>query len=86
MIFSAWVGRGRSSGLKSSSWIFSPGRRPTISIAMSRPGSWPDSLIMLWARSTIRTGSPISSTKISPPSASAPERMISCTASGIVMK
>ena len=34
----------------------------------------------------IDTGSPISSTKISPPWPSEPERMISWTASGIVMK
>ena len=38
------------------------------------------------ARSTIWTGSPISSTNTSPPSPSEPARMISWTASGIVMK
>ena len=32
-ILSAGVGAGRSPGLNSSSWIFSPRRRPTISIA-----------------------------------------------------
>ena len=85
-IFSAGVGCGRSPGLNSSSWIFSPGRRPTTSIAMSTSGSKPASRIMLAARSTIFTGSPISSTKTSPPVASSPERMMSCTASGIVMK
>ncbi len=41
---------------------------------------------MLRASSTIFTGSPISSTNTSPPVAMSPERMISCTASGIVMK
>jgi hypothetical protein len=41
---------------------------------------------MLPARSTIFTGSPISRTNTSPPVESSPERMISCTASGIVMK
>ena len=34
----------------------------------------------------IRTGSPISSTNTSPPCASEPARITSCTASGIVMK
>ena len=38
------------------------------------------------ARSMIRTGSPISSTNTSPPWASEPARITSCTASGIVMK
>ena len=32
------------------------------------------------------TGSPMSSTNTSPPSPSEPARMMSCTASGIVMK
>ena len=41
---------------------------------------------MLRARSMIFTGSPISSTNTSPPVDSSPERMISWTASGIVMK
>ena len=40
-IFSAGVGWGRSPGLNSSSWIFSPGRRPTTSMAMSTSGSKP---------------------------------------------
>ena len=34
----------------------------------------------------IETGSPISRTKTSPPWPSDPARMMSCTASGIVMK
>ncbi len=41
---------------------------------------------MSWASSRIDTGSPISSTNTSPPSASDPARMTSWTASGIVMK
>ena len=41
---------------------------------------------MLRARSMIFTGSPISSTKISPPVPSEPDRMMSWTASGMVMK
>ena len=42
---------------------------------------------MLWARSTIFTGSPMSSTKTSPlPAPMSPARITSCTASGIVMK
>ena len=42
---------------------------------------------MFRARSTIRTGSPISSTKTSPDSAPrSPALITSCTASGIVMK
>ena len=57
-----------------------------ISIAMSRPGSRPESRIISRARSMIRTGSPISSTNTSPPRASEPERITSWTASGIVMK
>src|SRR3954453_3424668 len=65
-ILSASVGRARSSGLNRSSWTFSPGRGPMISIAMSTSGSWPDSLIMLRARSMIFTGSPISGRYNSP--------------------
>ena len=54
---------------------------------MSRSGSSPDSRIIVSARSMILIGSPISSTNTSPlPSLSEPARMISCTASGIVMK
>ena len=41
---------------------------------------------MSCASSMIETGSPISSTNTSPPWASEPERITSCTASGIVMK
>ena len=64
-----------------------PGRAPTISIAMSRSGSSPDSRIIVSASSMIFTGSPISSTNTSPlRSLSDPARMISWTASGIVMK
>ena len=78
---------GARTGLNRSSWSFSPGRAPTISIAMSRSGSRPDRRIIVLARSRIATGSPISSTNTSPlRSLSEPARMISCTASGIVMK
>jgi hypothetical protein len=56
------------------------------SIAMSRSGTRPEKRIICSARSRIRTGSPISSANTSPPCASEPERMTSCTASGIVMK
>jgi hypothetical protein len=41
---------------------FSPGRRPTTSMATSLPGRRPDSSIMSRARSMIFTGSPISRT------------------------
>ncbi len=85
-IFSARVGCGRSNELNSSSWSFSPGRRPTTSMLTSRPGTRPDSSIMSRARSMILTGSPISRTYTAPRSASDPARTISCTASGIVMK
>ncbi len=44
-----------------------PGRRPIMRTGISVPSSWPDSRIMRCARSRIRTGSPISSMKISPP-------------------
>jgi len=57
-----------------------------ISIAMSRPGSSPEKRIMSCASSMIETGSPISSTNTSPPCASEPDLITSCTASGIVMK
>ena len=53
---------------------------------MSLSGSSFEKRIMSRARSMIRTGSPISSTNTSPPCASEPERITSCTASGIVMK
>ena len=41
---------------------------------------------MSFASSRIETASPISSTNTSPPEDSDPERITSCTASGIVMK
>ena len=44
------------------------GRRPVNTIAMSSSGSKPERRIIWRARSTMRTGSPISRTKISPPS------------------
>ena len=53
---------------------------------MSTSGSWPESRIMLRARSRIRTGSPISSTKISDPLPMTEACRTNCTASGMVMK
>ena len=69
-----------------SSVSFSPGRSPVYTISISRPGSSPDSRTRSRAISAMRTGSPISSTKISPPTARVEARSTSCTASGIVMK
>ena len=43
-------------------WATTPGAGPMNSIAMSAPGSFPESRIILSARSTILTGSPMSST------------------------
>ena len=56
-----------SPSLNSFSSSFSPGRMPVNSIAMSLSGSSPESRIMSLASSTIGTGSPMFSTKISPP-------------------
>ncbi len=55
-------------------------------IGMSVPTSRPDSRIIRSARSRIRTGSPMSSMKTSPPSANAAAWRTSCTASGMLMK
>ncbi len=71
---------------QSSSCSFSPGRAPTIRIATSRSGSLPESRIILRARSTIFTGSPMSSTRDRPRPPIAPACTTSETASGIVMK
>ncbi len=70
----------------SSSCSFSPGRTPMNSIAMSRPGSLPESRIMFRASSTIETGSPMSSTNTCPERPIEPAWTTSETASGIVMK
>ena len=80
------VGRVFSSSMSSSSYIFSPGRRPVNSILMSSPTRRPESVIRLLARSTIFTGSPMSRMKISPPWAMPPAWMTSRDASGMVMK
>jgi hypothetical protein len=56
------------------------------SIATSRSGSFPESRIMLRARSTIETASPMSSTNTWPERPIEPACTISDTASGIVMK
>ena len=73
-------------------------RRPTMSSGSrtagtrrpaslgTRSGSRPDSSTMRRARSTILTGSPMSRTKMSPPSAMPFASMTSWTASGMVMK
>jgi hypothetical protein len=71
---------------QSSSCSFSPGRTPVNSIAMSLSGSLPDRRIMFRARSTIETGSPMSSTNTWPLRPIEPAWTISETASGIVMK
>ncbi len=63
------VGRGGSAPWNSSSASFSPGRRPMKRIATSRSGSFPASRIIRRARSRMRTGRPMSRTKM-PPSAS----------------
>ena len=75
-----------SSDISISSYSFSPGLSPVISIGMSTFGSYPNSFIKLTAKSYIFTGSPISSTNISPPFAYVTACNISCTASGIVIK
>ena len=81
--------------LQSSSWIFSPGREPTNAIRTSRGdvvgssgrrGCLPERRIMFCARSTIRTGSPMSSTNTWPRPPIAPACTTRETASGIVMK
>ena len=56
-----------SSAINNSSYSFSPGLNPVIFIGISTFGSSPDSFIRLTAKSYIFTGSPISSTNISPP-------------------
>ena len=56
------------------------------SMAMSSPGSSPWRRIISRARSRMRIGSPMSSTKISPPCPMAPACMTSWLASGMVMK
>ena len=60
------VGTGDSAAWNSSSCSFSPGRSPMNSIAMSLSGRSPARRIICRARSTILTGSPMSSTKILP--------------------
>ena len=62
----------------SSSCSFSPGRRPVNTISMSSSGSKPESRIIWRARSTMRTGSPISRMKISPPAPMVAAWRISC--------
>ena len=65
--------------------IFSPGLRPLKTISIS-PSVNPQSRMMSRAKSRIRTGCPISSTKISPPRHVDAACSTSCDASGIVMK
>ena len=85
-IFSCAVFCNPSSAIRSSSYNFSPGRSPVYSILISSSGLSPDNFIKFRARSSIRIGSPISSTKISPPLAYAPACNTRDTASGIVIK
>ena len=56
-----------SSAISFSSYSFSPGRRPMYSMRMSSSGRRPDRRIRFRASVSIFTGSPMSSTKISPP-------------------
>ena len=68
----SWCVRSTSSvSSKRPSCSFSPGRMPVITTGMSRSGSRPERRIMSFARSMMRTGSPMSSTKTSPPLADA---------------
>ena len=53
--------------MRSSSYNFSPGRRPVNTMGISTSGVYPDSRIRFFARSRIFMGSPMSRTKISPP-------------------
>lgn len=69
-----------------SSESFSPGRRPVNTISMSRSTSKPERRTRSLARSTMRTGSPISSMNVSPPFPRTAACNTSCTASGMVMK
>ena len=78
--------------INSSSYIFSPGLRPSTSISMSsslpvsRLSFLPDIRTIDLAKSSILTGSPISRTKTSPPFAIEPACITSCAASGMVIK
>ncbi len=74
-----------SSLKNSSSYSFSPGRTPVNRTSMSS-GESPERRIRSLARSTTFTGSPMSSTKTSPPSPITAAWSTSCTASGMVMK
>ena len=85
-IWGLWVGRVFSSLVKSSSYNFSPGLNPVTLISMSFPISSPLNLIIFLAKSIILTDSPMSKTKISPPSPIAPASNTNWQASGIVMK
>ena len=59
IIFSFTVGMVVSFWFRSSSYSFSPGRRPVKTIGISFSGVYPASRIILRARSKIFTGSPI---------------------------
>ena len=83
--FACGVGSVVSSFASSSSYSFSPGRRPLKVIGISC-SVWPDSRISMLARSTIFTGSPMSSTKIWPERPIRPACSTSWAASGMVMK
>ncbi|KAF5048284.1 hypothetical protein DSECCO2_451650 [anaerobic digester metagenome] len=85
MIFSCPVSSTSSPAVISSSKSFSPGRRPVNLISISA-GSLPERTIKSRAKSAMRTGLPIFSTKISPPRPWAPAWTMSWAASGMVMK
>ena len=86
MICGWWVGSVFSSSLSSSSYNFSPGRRPVYLICISLPSVSPDSMIIFFARSTIFIDCPMSKINISPPLPMAPASSTSWHASGMVMK
>ena len=80
------VGSMSSPSTRSSSNSFSPGLTPVKIMSMSSPGLKPLSVIIWRARSTILTGSPMSSRNICPPSPVAAACKTNCAASEMVMK
>ena len=80
------VGRVFSLVARTSSYSFSPGRRPLYSIMMSSSGMKPARRIMRRARSSILTDSPMSKTKIWFPVLMVAASITRRQASGMVMK
>ena len=72
-----------SLSFKTSSYNFSPARKPVYSISTFVA---PERRIIRLAKSAMRTGLPISNTKISPPLPFVPASKTSLQASGISMK